>query len=547
MRGFKVLSELVGLTGTECVFSMLGSTNATWIGHGVADGTFRLVRTRHEETAVQAATGYSRVTGSLGICSVTRGPGFTNSITALAAAADGHIPVVLIVGESPATSERSAQNIAQRGLAAVLGVGFHHASRPAELEAAFWAAVRAARFNGIPQVLSVGDGVLEGDVAGPSVAPETRSEFTEPDADGIGAAVDLLARARRPLILAGQGAVLADCRTELEELAGLSGARVGSTLMANRYFSGHPQDLGLCGGWAAPITRQHIADSDVVLAVGASLNTFTLDQGRAFGTTKFIQCEVDAWRTLARSPEVALVGDARLSVSALIAEWHRRGLQPRPAPRRPPTRAEVKRSLLTIDLGHDPQRGLDFRRVYHTFDQKLPEDRVVVTDLGRTLGALPSMVDATGARNWLASRSFGSIGLGLGTAVGAAAACPDRPVVLFCGDGGFMLSMASLDAVRINALNLTVVILNDEQYGSELMFLEPYGLPTQIVRQELPDIATLAEAFGGRGLTVRSEPELEAIEPSQSGLLLIDARIDPGVDGTTVFHRPPAAGRETKA
>jgi len=162
---------------------------------------------------------------------------------------------------------------------------------------------------------------------------------------------------------------------------------------------------------------------------------------------------------------------------------------------------------------------------------KLPGDRVVVVDSGRNCGGpLYSLIDAPDSRSWIATNAFGSIGRGLGMAVGAAAANPGRRVVLFCGDGGFMMAAQSLDAFKINDLDLVVVILNNEQYASDSTHLKLHGLPLDVVTQPMPDVRLLAEAFGGKGLMAKTQAELDALEVPGRGLVLIDARVDPAMN-----------------
>src|SRR5262249_36400649 len=151
-------------------------------------------------------------------------------INPLASSVHYHAPLLLIVGESPASKDRTTQNLDQRTLSEAIGAGFKHVASGQELEERFWAAIQALRWNGCPQVLSIGDGVLEAE-ATLSDGRQGAREFQQPaPKERIAAAVTALAGAKRPLILAGQGAVLADCRGPLEKLANLVGARVGSTI-----------------------------------------------------------------------------------------------------------------------------------------------------------------------------------------------------------------------------------------------------------------------------------------------------------------------------
>jgi acetolactate synthase-1/2/3 large subunit len=537
MHGFQALPELLRRNGSTTVFGVLGNSNVAWIGEGVRTGTLRLVKTRHEDTSVGAAAAFSRVTGGLGVCSATRGPGFANCINPLISAVYYHAPLLLVVGESPSTTDTTWQNIDQRGFSATIGAGFHHVATVDELEAGFWAAVDAASFDGRPQVLSIGDGVLEAEIILGDAQHVSPSPPPAPPAQRIQAAVDALESARRPLILAGQGALLAGCQPELERFADLIGARVGTTINVNRFFSGHPHDVGLVGQSAAAPIKALVRETDVVLAVGASLNSRTMDGGRLFAKARMIQCDIDPTREgiaaaegLASNDWTFLCGDGRTTVTALIDEWHRRGLGKRPVEGKTPSYGDVADAIVAADVGQDPERGIDLRALYREVSRRLPSDRIVVTDAGRSRATMAALVDARDARSWLDSHGYGSIGLGLGYAIGAAAAAPRRRVVLFTGDVGFMMASHDLDAVRLNDLDLTIVIRNDQQFGAEIKYLAAFGLPPDIARQDLPDVAALARAFGGNAVVIDDIAGLLDEHLTQAGLFIIDARIDPDIE-----------------
>ncbi len=541
MKFYEAVPELLHRAGVERVFAMLGAMNVVFAAEGVRQGLFSLVNTRHEETTVHAATAYARASGRIGVATVTRGPGFANAMNGLIAAEKSHIPILLIVGESPMAMGReeysfSEQQIPQRELAETIGVGFHHVASGAELEEIFWDAVRDAWRKGTPQVLSLGNTLNDADVTLSDVTPEIFVEEV-PDEDSIAAVVDLLERTEHPVILAGQGAVLSQAHANLVELADLIGARLTTSIRAHRFFAGHPHDLGLCGTWSAPAVREVLAQSDVVVAFGASLNPKTTYGDAIFGAARIVHCEINPDSEVrASSPELALLGSANAVAGALVAEWRRRGHGTRPVVGpATPTREERIASVLKPDLGHDPTRGLDLRRVAIAVDEKMPPDRIVITDSGRTVSTTAAFVEGQDARSWMTGRAYGSIGVGIGTAIGAAIAHPGRPVVLLAGDAGFMMGMSGLDTVRLMGLDLVVIILNDEQLGSERRYLGKFSLPLDVITQDLPDIPALAKVFGGSGTVVRTEADLVALELPTRGLYLVDARLDPQVDGNAAF------------
>lgn len=531
MRVYQAIPAMIEAEGINVVFGLFGSANVSWVGHGVDHLGLTWIGVRHEGTAVSAAAAHAKVTGSVTVASTTLGPGFANTVNSLAAAAHDHAPVVLITGQSPSSKMHGDfQTLNQREIVDALGVGFHEAHDTASVETAFYAAMNAARWNGLPQVISLAEDILDTEIELHGIRPE-QTERDDIDPDAVHAIVDLLERAEHPVILAGRGAALSGCKAELVELADLVGARVSNTLAVNRYFAGHPYDLGVCGKSSSPAVAEELQHTDAVLAVGASLNSFTTSESGIFPHARIAQCELDIERDFkASAPELGLLGDARDGVQALISEWRARGLDSRTPRRNAPSWAQMRASVQRADLGHDPMRGLDPRDVYAWFDDHLPQDRIVLSDGGRAGIPLPALVNAPDDRSWLTTRGYGSIGLGIHGAIGAAVAAPDRPVVLFCGDGGFMAAAQELDTIRYYGLNVTIVILDDEQYGSEMKYLNRWSLSRDVARQDMPDVELLARAFGGQGVVVRTTEELEAVDHHASGLYIVDAKIDPLVD-----------------
>ena len=533
LRGLEAVAELLRRAGVDTAFGLLGGSNAAWVAHAVSVGQLRFIRTRHEETAVTAAAGYSRATGGLGVCTTTKGPGFTNAINALIAAARGHVPLLYITGQGmKAKPLGSSQEVDQAALAKIAGIGYHVVRELGELEEAFWAAARAALHNGQPQALSLGDHWFDQQIELSQEETRPLRPDLVPDPESVGAVVDELSMAKKPLILAGWGAVLADAHDSLIDLAEATGARLTTTLRANHFFNGNARDLGLCGSWSPQIVREIINDTDLVLSFGASLTKQTTEGGAIFGGAKLVQCEIDDQAKFhASSPELFLLGDARIATEELLAEWKRRGLPDRPAPPPGPDGKTIKASFLKADLGSDPARGLDPRAVYAALDRIFPPSRIVVTDNGRFIVTTASLIEARDAKSWLVGNAYGSIGLGLGAAIGAAVAHPDRPVVLVTGDGGFAMAAQELSAIRGAGIdNITIAIINDECYGSDIKYLRRYGLPQTVLYQTLPDIEGLARVYGGSGHLITSVDELERVDFSGPGPKLLDIRVDPEVN-----------------
>lgn len=530
MPGHQAIADLLASRGLDTVFSMLGGTNVPWIGAGVSSGRLRLIPTRHEATCVSAAVGYARSTGRVGLCSVSRGPGFANAVNPLIAAVRNHSPLIMVVAESPSPDSMTAQNVDQRAFTELIGAGFHHATTLTEFAAALDAAMAAAQWDGLPQVLSMADGILDETATGPTPPISSGRPRGLPDASSIEAAVDLLKQSDHPLILAGQGAVHADSRDALAALAEATGARLATSVLAVQFFAGHAHDLGLSGGWASVASRAAMRECDLVMVFGASFNQFTSGHGKLYDDPVVIQVDVNPDAIGEVVPvDLALVGDARSTAEGILGAWNTRGLGRRPPP--PPlSRDHIRASVQAVPL--DTSEGLDPRAVYRVLDDVLPSERLIVTDSGRSLPTLPTLVGTSTARDFLIGRGYGSIGLGVGTAIGAAAARPDAHVVLICGDGGLMMSAQELDVMRLADLRLTIIVMNDLQYGAEVKHLRQYGLPDTIAQQTPPDLVRLAEAFGGVGTIIRTLDDLADLRLEPAGLHVVDVRIDPEVEGT---------------
>jgi len=226
LRGLEAVAELLRRAGVDTAFGLLGGSNAAWVAHAVSVDQLRFIRTRHEETAVTAAAGYSRATGGLGVCTTTKGPGFTNAINALIAAARGHVPLLYITGQGmKAKPLGSSQEVDQAALAKIAGIGYHVVRELGELEETFWAAARAALHNGQPQALSLGDHWFDQQIELSQEETRPLRPDLVPDPESVGAVIDELSIAKKPLILAGWGAVLADAHDSLIDLAEATGAR----------------------------------------------------------------------------------------------------------------------------------------------------------------------------------------------------------------------------------------------------------------------------------------------------------------------------------
>jgi acetolactate synthase I/II/III large subunit len=541
-------AEVVGRTlaelGVRDAFGVLGSGNflATQAMHasGVA-----FHHARHEGGAICMADGYARVSRRVGVCSVHQGPGFTNAMTGLTEAAKSRTPLLLIAGEAPAAALRSNFRLDQATLATTVGAVAEWVHSGASAAADTARAFRRAQVERRPVLLSMPLDV-QGEASSPS--PPTPAPVPSPPAPGsvpsppaiaasphrpapspaaIAEVADLIAAARRPLILAGRGAVLADAREPLEALGDAIGAVLATSAMGNGLFSGSPWSVGISGGFASPTAARLISSSDLVLAFGAALTRWTTKDGSLIAEgAKVVQVDLDE-DAAHRPVDVAVVGDAAASARALLdAGVRNTGF--RTDALAADIAAGAWRDEAYDDVGGDGH--VDPRTLSIALDRLLPDDRTIAVDSGHFMGFPPMYVRVPDPAGFVFTQAFQSIGLGLASGIGAAIARPDRLTVACLGDGGALMSLPELETLARLRLPMLVVIYNDAAYGAEVHHFGPHGHPVELVQFPDTDFAALATAAGAHGVTVRHVDHLAAIEPwlaSRDGPLVVDAKITP--------------------
>ncbi|MGH1565344.1 thiamine pyrophosphate-binding protein [Mumia sp. DW29H23] len=514
----------------EVVFGLVGDANLFFVDHWVRALGGRYVGAVHEANAVMMAAGQARTTGAVGVATVTHGPGLTNVVTPLVECVKSSIPLVVIAGRTSDQRRHAPQKIVQRPLVEATGAGFEEARAAdtvaADLDHAFW----RARAERRPIVLEVPIDLMWQEAAvstDPVLVPPALSP-SAPDQDAVDTALGIVMSARRPIVLAGQGAL--DAREPLVRLARLLGAPLACTAQAKGLFAGEAADLGIFGTLSTVTTQQVIADSDCILAFGASLTPETTDRGGLLDGRAVVQCDVDG-SAIGRfvRPDAAIVADAAATATELVRWLEEADAEPSTFAERAAARlAEPPRRL----AGPGRPGTVDLQDVLRHLDTVLPAQRTVVVDVGRFALHTLRVLSATDARSWLwAGAGFASIGLGAGMAIGAAAARPERPTVLLAGDGGFVLGGLNefVTAVQ-HGLDLVCVVANDGSYGAEHIQLTGRGMDPALSLLAWPDLAAVATALGGHGVTVTTPGDLAAVDEAiagRTGPLLVDVRLDP--------------------
>ena len=527
-RIYQLVAETLARLGHRTLFGLLGSGNFKLADHFERHCGGRLVWVRHEAAAVAAADAYAQVTHGLGLATVHQGPGFTNTLTALTQAVKERTPLLLLAAET-ARGTRVSQAIDQAAVARALGAAVEHVQGGKTAVQDVARAAARARAERIPVLLPLPIDLQEepGERREPEPPAPLNVPRARPAAADVAAAADLIERSERPVILAGRGAVLAGAGPALEALAERTGALLATSLVGNGLFAGSPRSLGVCGGFSSPLAGRVMREADLVLAFGASLNQWTTMHGRALGDAVVVQCDADPLAIGRHHPaRLGLAGDAAEAAEALTEELEQRGLAPRRV-----WNGEADGYSAAGDYEDEPGDGtIDPRTVVVELDRLLPPERTVVYDGGHFHWFPTAFLSVPDADAFVPAQGFQAVGLGLGTAIGAAAARPDRPVLALVGDGGVMMTLGELDAVAAQRLPVVVAIFNDGAYGAEVHHFGPLGLPTDLVEFGDRDFARIAAALGAQAATVRTSGDLAAaLEGWTGGPLVLDCKVNPAV------------------
>jgi thiamine pyrophosphate-dependent acetolactate synthase large subunit-like protein len=312
-------------------------------------------------------------------------------------------------------------------------------------------------------------------------------------------------------------------------LARRIGAAVATTLQARELFAGEPEDLGIFGTLSTPRAVEAIGQADCVIALGAALNHWTTAERGLIAGKRIVHVDRDP---SALNRHVVVDAPVHGSVEGVCPQF----VAALDSVEFDATAFAGHVELLPGDRPAAavsvPAGTVEITAALRRIDERFPQDRSVVIDGGRYFHHAAYNVRTGRAGSYVHTLEYGSIGLGMAGAIGAAAAQPSTPVLLICGDGGFMLGgLAEFNTAVRNGLDVVVAVMNDSAYGAEHIQFRNKGLDPSLSMFEWPDFADVARSLGGQGFTVRDlsdlDKALDAIT-ERSGPVLLDVRLDPG-------------------
>lgn len=529
ISGSKIIVECLLEQGVDTVFGYPGGAILNLYDELYKNqDKIRHILTSHEQGASHAADGYARASGKVGVCLATSGPGATNLVTGIASAYMDSIPMVAItcnVGNN-LLGKDSFQEVDISGIVMPVTKYSFIVKDGNKLADTIRRAFKIA-VTGRPGPVLID---ITKDVTGESFEYEYKEpEKVSPKADiseeDILNAVSLIRGAKKPYILVGGGVILSNASEELRTFVSKTDAPVADTLMGKGAFDGSdPKYTGMVGMHGTKTSNLGITECDLLIVIGARFSDRVIGNAKKFArNAKILHIDVDAAEISKNiKAHYSLIGDARLVLRKLNArldplhhdEWI----------------AHIER-LKDMYPIRTNKKGLTGEYIIETIDKKTEDDTVICTEVGQHQMWAAQFYKFKHPRTFITSGGLGTMGYGLGAAIGAKVAKPDKTVVNIAGDGCFRMNMNEIATATRYDIPIIQVVINNHVLGmvrqwQNLFYGKRYS---QTILRDKVDFVKLAEAMGARAKKVTTKGEFDAAfdEALKSEITyVIDCEID---------------------
>lgn len=534
MTGAQIWMETMIEQGTEVIFGYPGGTVLDLYEQIYQnEGRIRHVLPSHEQGGIHAADGYARATGKTGVVLATSGPGATNLVTGIATAYLDSTPLIIFTGNVPshAIGQDNFQEVDIVGV--TLGIVKHsYRVRCVEELADTIREAYGLAASGRPGPVLI-------DI--PKDIQQARTEFLPEKgtakgkkAGGFGRKEELLSKiagmmeeSKKPCLYCGGGVVSSGAGKELAELALRLDAPISFSLMGlSAVPSDFPGYLGLSGMHGHYASTKAIAEADLLIVAGARFSDRAVGNQKKYGAkAQIVHIDIDAAEIDKNvRTKASITGDVKEILSELLTRVK--------GSKKPEWQREIE-EMKAYGAAHEAS-GRGALTPYEIIDQvceRMPEDTPIVTDVGQHQMWVAQRYAFRRPRTFLTSGGLGTMGFGMGAALGASLGTGKRSV-LFTGDGSFAMNMSELGTCVTEGLPVTVVLMNNHTLGMvrqlQHFFSEKHYSQTTTNRKT--DFAALARAMGAKGFAAATPEEFrEALEASckESGPVLIECQVDP--------------------
>ncbi|NLI61227.1 MAG: biosynthetic-type acetolactate synthase large subunit [Clostridiales bacterium] len=510
MTGAQAVVKALELEGVDLLFGYPGGA-VTHIYDALYRSNIHHVLVRNEQGAAHAANGYARATGKVGVCIATSGPGATNMITGIATAYMDSIPIVAITGQVPLSmiGRDVFQEADITGATEPFTKHSYLVKDVKDIPRIFKEAFYLAS-TGRPGPVLID---IPKDVAMDTLFFEYPSQINlrgyKPTYEGHPGQIKRMSKAiidsRRPVICVGGGAVSSNATDEIIELAEAIKAPVASTLMGIGAFPGdHSLSLGFLGQHGVYAANKAVAEADLLILLGARMGDRATGEARKFAPeAKVIHLDIDP-AEIGKNIEIdiPIVGDIKTSLRQLLKKnisRHDWGWI-----------SKVSRWKERVEGVGKCTQGLNPMDIIRKLSDMVPEDTILVTDVGQHQMWAGRYYKTKKPRSFLSSGGLGTMGYGLPAALGAKLGCRDKEVILIIGDGGLQMSLGELATIVQENAKVKIMILNNGYLGmvrelQQQLHEERYY---QTRMKGNPDFVKLGSAYGIKSFRVERQEKI---------------------------------------
>ena len=549
MRGGEAIIESLKKMGVETIFGYPGGQTIPFYDM-LYDADIDHILVRHEQAAAHAADGFARASGKVGVCLATSGPGATNLVTGIATSYMDSSPIVAITGQVP--THLIGNDAFQE--ADIIGITMpivKHSFQPKDpnlipsiIKTSF---DLAASGRPGPVLIDVPKEVQEGELTSfddnliqiPGYSPTLKGNPRQ-----IKKACELIKQAKRPLVLAGDGVILADACSEFNEFVHLINAPVMTSLLGKGAINEKDElALGMLGMHGRKVSNDSVNECDLLIAIGIRFSDRTTGRLDSFvPDSKIIHIDIDP-AEIGKNVDVDLpiVGDAKCVLKSLNKLF--KGYKASSNVNAWTDKIKQRKIDLLPRVTYDDV-PLKPQSVIKEISEVLTPDSILTTDVGQNQMWAAHFYDTQKPRKFISSGGLGTMGFGFPSAIGAKVACPQDPVVSLNGDGGFLMVCQELATVYDYDLPVIAVVLENRTLGmvyqwQSLLYNERHS---ETEFKDSPDFVKLAESFGINAVRVEKPGETKdvlktAIKDNEA--ILIDIVID---SEESLPMLPPGAG-----